>query len=125
MLWWGWLGFNSASVSSFVAMPAVAAKVMGVTVIGGSSGGIASLLLFKLKYGYWDVGNATNGILAGLVSITAGCGTYEPEAAFVVGLIGGLVYFLACNALVNMRVRETERERERARERERERRVCV
>eukprot|EP00752_Nemacystus_decipiens_P002347 g2217.t1 len=101
MLWWGWLGFNAASVSSFVAMPAVAAKVMGVTVIGASAGGIASLLLFKLKYGYWDVGNATNGILAGLVSITAGSGTFEPEGAFVVGLIGGLVYFLSSNFLLD------------------------
>eukprot|EP00903_Cladosiphon_okamuranus_P006451 g6311.t1 len=102
ILWWGWLGFNSASVPSFVAMPAVAAKVMGVTVIGGSAGGVASLLLFKLKLGFWDVGNATNGILAGLVSITAGCGTYEPEAAFVVGLIGGVFYYLSSNFLVSI-----------------------
>lgn len=106
MLWWGWLGFNAASVPSFVAMPAVAAKVMGVTVIGGSSGGMSSLLLLKVKHGYWDVGNATNGILAGLVSITAGSGTYEPEAAFVVGLVGGLVYFLSADFLVKIRVRE-------------------
>lgn len=105
MLWWGWLGFNSASVPSFVSMPAVAAKVMGVTIIGGSSGGIASLLLFKLKNGYWDVGNATNGILTGLVSITAGGGTYEPEGAFVVGLVGGLIYVLSSNFLVRIRVR--------------------
>lgn len=105
MLWWGWLGFNAGSVRSFVATPAVAAKVMGVTVIGGSAGGICTLLLCKVRCGYWDVGNATNGILAGLVSITAGSGTFEPEAAFIVGTVGGLVYYSSSNFLVKKRVR--------------------
>ncbi|CAB1096928.1 unnamed protein product [Ectocarpus sp. CCAP 1310/34] len=100
MLWWGWLGFNAGSVFSFVATPAVAAKVMGVTVIGGASGGITSLLVNKLQCGYWDTGSALNGILTGLVSITAGSGTYEPEGAFVVGALGGVLYFFASNLLL-------------------------
>ncbi|CAN0109450.1 unnamed protein product [Pylaiella littoralis] len=104
MLWWGWLGFNGGSVASFVASPSVAAKVMGMTVIGGSSGGLSSLLLHKTQSGYLDVGNATNGILAGLVSITAGCSTFEPEGAFIVGSIGGGVYFLSSNLLLRIRV---------------------
>ncbi|CAM9899140.1 unnamed protein product [Ectocarpus sp. 12 AP-2014] len=100
MLWWGWLGFNAGSVFSFVATPAVAAKVMGVTVIGGASGGITSLLVNKLQCGYWDTGSALNGILTGLVSITAGSGTYEPEGAFVVGVLGGVLYFFASSLLL-------------------------
>lgn len=77
---------------------------MGITAIGGASGGISSLLLHKLQCGWWDVGNANNGILAGLVSITAGCATFEPEAGFVVGVVGGLIYFLSSNFLLKIRV---------------------
>ncbi|CAN0083549.1 unnamed protein product, partial [Hapterophycus canaliculatus] len=104
ILWWGWLGFNAGSVPSFVAMPAVAAKVMGVTVIGGSAGGISSVLLSRLQSGYWDTGSATNGILVGLVSVTAGCATFEPEAGFVVGAIGGLVYVASSGFLLKIHV---------------------
>ncbi|CAN0415683.1 unnamed protein product, partial [Laminaria digitata] len=104
MLWWGWLGFNAGSVNSFVETPNVASKVMVITIIGGASGGISSLLLHKFQCGWWDTSNANNGILAGLVSITAGCATYEPEAAFVVGSVGGLVYFLSSNFLLRIHV---------------------
>lgn len=78
---------------------------MTVTVIGGASGGISSLILQKLQCGWWDVGQANNGILAGLVSVTAGAGTLEPEGAFVVGVLGGLVYYLSSNLLLKMHVR--------------------
>lgn len=40
-----------------------------------------------------DVARTNNGILGGLVSITAGCSVINPELAFVVGLIGGFIYF--------------------------------
>lgn len=80
-------------------------QVMGVTVIGGASGGITSLLVNKLQCGYWDTGSALNGILTGLVSITAGSGTYEPEAAFIVGVLGGVLYFFASNLLLRNHVR--------------------
>ncbi|CAN0107056.1 unnamed protein product [Ectocarpus sp. 6 AP-2014] len=102
MLWWGWLGFNGGSVPSFVAMPAVAARVMTVTVIGGASGGISSLLVNQRLCGYWDTGSALNGILAGLVSVTAGAATYEPEGAFVVGVIGGVLYVFASALLLKL-----------------------
>ncbi|CAM9643274.1 unnamed protein product [Ascophyllum nodosum] len=102
MLWWGWLGFNGMSVGSIVDSPEVSARAMVVTVIGGASGGIGSLILHKMQCGWWDVGQANNGILAGLVSITAGAGTLEPEGAFVVGVLGGLVYFFSSNLLLKM-----------------------
>ncbi|CAN0363947.1 unnamed protein product [Ectocarpus fasciculatus] len=73
---------------------------MAVTVIGGASGGISSLLVNMRLCGYWDTGSALNGILAGLVSVTAGAATYEPEAAYVVGLVGGVLYVYASNLLL-------------------------
>lgn len=78
---------------------------MAVTVIGGASGGISSLLASKRLCGYWDTGSALNGILAGLVSVTAGAATYEPEGAYVVGLIGGVVYVHASDLLLKYHVR--------------------
>jgi len=42
--------------------------------------------------GYYDIGGFCNGILAGLVSITAGCGNVDCGAAFVIAIIGGIVY---------------------------------
>lgn len=80
-------------------------KVMVVTVIGGASGAMSSLLLHKNRWGWWDVGATNNGILAGLVSITAGCATLEPEGAFISGAVGGLVYYFSSNLLVRLRVR--------------------
>lgn len=78
---------------------------MVVTIIGGASGAVSSLLLHKLQWGWWDITSTNNGILAGLVSITAGCATFEPEGAFIAGAIGGVIYFLASNLLLKMRVR--------------------
>ncbi len=48
------------------------------------------------KKSRYDVGALSNGILAGLVAITGVCDRCEPWSAFVIGLIGGIIYTLAC-----------------------------
>lgn len=79
-------------------------KIMVVTIVGGSSGAVSSLLLHKWQWGWWDIGATNNGILSGLVSVTAGCATLEPEAAFIVGVFGGCLYYVSSNFLLRLKV---------------------
>ncbi|CAM9900828.1 unnamed protein product [Choristocarpus tenellus] len=104
ILWFGWYGFNGASTLYIIGFSGVAAKVMVTTTIAAGAGALTSVVLHKLTLHYWDAGAANNGILAGLVSITAPCSTCEPEGAFVIGIIGGIIYFISSAALRKMKV---------------------
>jgi Amt family ammonium transporter len=104
ILWFGWYGFNGVSTLYISGLSNVASKVMVTTTIGAASGALMVVILMKLKVGYWDAGAANNGILAGLVSITAGCSTVDVWAAMIIGLTGGMVYFLASQLLVKLRI---------------------
>lgn len=77
---------------------------MVTTTIGAASGAVTTVILGKLNKGYWDAGSANNGLLSGLVGITAGCSTCEPEGAFVIGVVSGFVYTFASKALVALKV---------------------
>jgi len=76
-----------------------------VTIISGVTGGLTAAFLKPLimcsysKKNRYDVGAMANGLLAGLVSITGVCDRCEPWTAFVIGLIGGLVYSLSCKLM--------------------------
>jgi len=95
-LWFGWIGFNIGSVLSIIADSRSPARVAVNTMLAGAVGGV-TVLLVNLKWGTkaWSVEGTINGILSGLVSITAGCSTVESWAALVIGVIGGLIYFAA------------------------------
>ena len=78
------------------------AKIMMNTIISGSSGGLSSAYLKPLIMGTYsrthryDVGALTNGLLAGLVSVSGVCDRCDPWAAFFIGLIGSVFYSCAC-----------------------------
>eukprot|EP00439_Symbiodinium_sp_Y106_P056173 s977_g7.t2 len=93
-LWFGWYGFNPGSTlgMSDGATGALAAQVAMNTTIAAATGGITVFLLRYIILRKYDVGGLCNGILAGLVSITAPCGNIECGSAFAVGFIGALVY---------------------------------
>ncbi|CAK9040734.1 unnamed protein product [Durusdinium trenchii] len=93
-LWFGWYGFNPGSTLAMHdgATGAMAAQVAMNTTLAAATGGITVFILrFAIQKKY-DVGGLCNGILAGLVSITAGCGNMECGSAFATGLIGAFVY---------------------------------
>ncbi|CAE7646555.1 amtB, partial [Symbiodinium microadriaticum] len=88
-LWFGWYGFNPGSTLGMHTgdTGAMAAQVAMNTTLSAATGGITVFLLRYAIMKKYDVGGLCNGILAGLVSITAGCGNVECGSAFAIGLL--------------------------------------
>lgn len=94
ILWFGWYGFNPGSTLALTGGgAALAAKVAVTTTLAATAGGVAAVLASKLVTGRYDPGLTINGVLGGLVGITAGCATVDPWAAVVIGAIGALVMY--------------------------------
>jgi len=93
-LWFGWYGFNCGSTLQMhtAATGALGAQVAMNTTLSAATGGITVFVARYFITHMYDVGGLCNGILAGLVSITAGCGNVESGTAILIGLIGGLLY---------------------------------
>ena len=93
LLFFGWFGFNGGSVLALDG-EAIGA-VLVTTALAGAAGGVAAAYFTRLRYGKFDVGMTGNGILAGLVGITAGAATVSNLGALAIGLIAGVVVALA------------------------------
>jgi Amt family ammonium transporter len=90
LLWLGWFGFNGGSVLS--ADPAATSFTLVTTCLAASAGAISSMLVSWMVAGKPDLSMALNGILAGLVGITAGADTVSILGSVIIGLVaGGLV----------------------------------
>jgi Amt family ammonium transporter len=98
ILWFGWYGFNPGSqlaLSSQVDANAVALTAVTTTLAAGA-GALGAMFLTWFKSGKPDLGMSLNGVLGGLVAITAGCAYVDPGSAVIIGLIAGpLVVFSA------------------------------
>ena len=93
ILWFGWYGFNCGSTLglSDASTGAMAATVAMNTTIAAAVSGIAVFFIRYIMFHKYDVGGLCNGILGGLVSITASCGNVEAGSAFAIGLIGAFI----------------------------------
>jgi Amt family ammonium transporter len=90
LLWLGWFGFNGGSVLS--ADPGATSRVLVTTCLAAASGCIGAIIVYGFISPKPDLSMALNGILAGLVGITAGADSVSPVSAIIIGLIaGGLV----------------------------------
>lgn len=102
LLWLGWFGFNGGSVLS--ADPASVSLVFVTTSLaaaGGSVGAFIASYAFTKKY---DLGMTLNGILGGLVAITAGADQMGPNESIVIGLIGGILVVISVILFDNLRL---------------------
>ncbi len=93
ILWLGWFGFNGGSQLTItsVADANAVALVFVNTNLAAAGGCMGALILARLWFGKTDLTMGLNGILAGLVAITAEPYTPTPGLATVIGLIGGLI----------------------------------
>lgn len=89
LLWFGWYGFNGGSVLD--AHPERVGRVFVTTSLGAASGAFAAMLVTPLILKKADLSMALNGVLAGLVGITASADVLSPGAAMLVGAISGVI----------------------------------
>ena len=92
ILWLGWFGFNGGSQLAWGGDDAVAAStVVLITNLSAAAGALGALVTTWIWYGKPHLAQTLNGALAGLVSITAGCGNMTTGGAVLAGLIGGVI----------------------------------
>ena len=90
ILWLGWFGFNGGSVLS--ADPELTSLTLVTTSLAAAAGGVACFIVSTLAYKNFDLTMFLNGILGGLVGITAGADQMSPTDAIIIGTIaGGLI----------------------------------
>jgi Amt family ammonium transporter len=92
MLWVGWFGFNAGSA---LAADGSAAMAMTVTHISAAVGALSWAVTEWVKYGKPSLIGTVTGMVAGLASITPASGFVGPVGALVIGLVGGLLCFVA------------------------------
>jgi Amt family ammonium transporter len=92
ILWLGWFGFNGGSVLS--ADPANTSLVLVTTCLAAAAGGIGAAFFSNLLYKNLDITMFMNGVLGGLVGITAGADQMGPTEAIIIGAVGGLIVVL-------------------------------
>lgn len=92
ILWFGWFGFNPGSE---LAADSVVMRAAVTTLLAAAAGGVTAGFTIWAKTGALDVGMTGNGVLAGLVSITAGTATMNTFGAVLTGATGGVIVVFA------------------------------
>ncbi len=95
ILWFGWFGFNPGSTLGAVGKWELIGKVATNTFLASAAGGVSTMLYTFWWYKKVDITMVINGVLAGLVAITAGCNVVGPNAAIIIGLIAGILVDIA------------------------------
>ena len=102
MLWFGWFGFNGGSVLS--ADPALTSLVLVNTCMAAAAGAIGGFVMGKLIFKRLDLGMMLNGILAGLVGITAGADLMSPGESIIIGFIAGMAVVVSAVTLDKLKL---------------------
>jgi len=105
ILWFGWYGFNCGSTLALSGgWDVVAARAATATTLAATASACSCFLACWFGAPHFDVNRSLNGILAGLVAITAGVAVVHPWAAVVIGLIAGVCYWASAELTVRLRI---------------------
>lgn len=102
LLWFGWFGFNGGSVLS--ADPGKTSLVLVTTCIAASAGGLSTFIFTRLRYKANDLSMVLNGILGGLVGITASADVMGVGDAFLIGAVSGILIVLSISFLEKLQL---------------------
>ncbi len=101
LLWFGWFGFNGGST---LALSDKVPVIIVNTALAGGAGGILGALLTWMLEGRPAAGEVMNGVLAGLVAVTANCDVVSPLSALVIGATGGAIAVFGTRLLERWRI---------------------
>ncbi len=90
ILWFGWYGFNAGSTLG-MGDPGAVGRIAMTTTLASSAAAIAAMITAWIKYGKPDLSITGNGVLAGLVGITAPCAVVSPGASIYIGVGAGIL----------------------------------
>jgi Amt family ammonium transporter len=103
ILAFGWFGFNPGSTLGASAAGNLRIGTIAVdTMLAGCTGTFGAMLFMWMKNGKVDASMSGNGLLAGLVAITAPSGFVSPTGACIIGLIAGVLVVLSCGFVENV-----------------------
>jgi Amt family ammonium transporter len=102
ILWLGWFGFNGGSVLS--ADPALTSLTLVTTCLAAAAGGVSSAIFSNILYKNYDLTMFMNGVLGGLVGITAGADQMSPMDAVLIGAIAGVIIVLGVALIDKLRL---------------------
>jgi Amt family ammonium transporter len=102
LLFFGWFGFNGGSVLELDGE--LIGAVIVTTALAGGAGGATAGIATRLSGGKWDVAMMANGILAGLVGITAGADAVNNLMALLVGVLAGLLVVASVRFIDGLRI---------------------
>ena len=93
ILFFGWFGFNAGSTTAGTNFSI--GTIAATTALAAAAAAIASMIVVWIMHGKPDASMTLNGVLAGLVGITAGCASVSPFSAIMIGLVAGVIVVFA------------------------------
>ena len=102
ILWLGWFGFNGGSVLS--ADPELTSLTLVTTCLAAAAGGVSSAIFSNILYKNFDLTMFMNGVLGGLVGITAGADQMSPIDAVFIGIIAGIIIVLGISLIDKLKL---------------------
>ena len=102
----GWYGFNPGSQLTFNSAgdAGAIARIAVNTTLGAAAGGFMAMVISWCMFGKPDISMALNGVLGGLVSVTANCDGVTNSSAVIIGLVGGVLVVMGVLMLDKLRI---------------------